>query len=251
MSEVEEEVTPESLAVNFAAAKAVLDEDGHVDASRGVHAATGGGQAAAKLASRGSDAKKGREHYADPSCHSIVLLSADSAFSSAPIAEEEAVNIAGKYSWSPHIIAGCVAIQRSLYLRGGGPDVHSAGLSVMKDAVDGVLPVAFDPPPMPEVKQPLSTPQQIKVLPVVARGLALAKQETADAGEVREWLVEFYTEHGPDKVANVDTFMSRNVGTEAQLVGKIMNKYKKEHGEEQGEQPQQKEAPPQPPAVVS
>jgi ribosome biogenesis GTPase A len=157
MEELSIEETPETLTGEFA--KSMLDEDQNVDGV-GVHSATGGGQAAAKLASRGSDNRHGDGQYADDSCRSIMLLSENNVFSggasspssSIAAATSASTSSSSKYPWSPHILAGCVAVQRSLYLRGGGPDVHSAGLSVMKDAVDGVLSVAFNPPPVPEKK---------------------------------------------------------------------------------------------------
>ena len=115
--------------------------------------ATGRGQAAAKLASRGADDRHGTGQYADESCNSIVILSKDSTFSastrekaSAAAPVSPAAPSTGQYAWSPHTIASCIAAQRSLCLRGGGADVHSAGLAVVKDAADGLLGLAFAPP---------------------------------------------------------------------------------------------------------
>jgi acyl-CoA synthetase (AMP-forming)/AMP-acid ligase II len=60
---------------------------------------------------------------------------------------------------------------------------------------------------------------------VVARGRALVEQAAADVDEVRQWLVDFYSKHAPEKVANVDAFLARNQGKETELVGKVLNKY--------------------------
>ena len=64
--------------------------------------------------------------------------------------QQQAEQVQTGHVWSPQLICEGIANQRSLVLaRSGLPDTHSAGLAVVKDAVDGVLRLSFDPPPLP------------------------------------------------------------------------------------------------------
>ena len=49
---------------------------------------------------------------------------------------------------SPLAMCAALAVKRGYTLRrGGAPDVHRAGLEVLRDCVDGALCLAFAPPP--------------------------------------------------------------------------------------------------------
>ena len=49
---------------------------------------------------------------------------------------------------SPLALCAALAVKRGYTLRrGGAPDVHRAGLEVLRDCVDGALCLAFAPPP--------------------------------------------------------------------------------------------------------
>ena len=48
--------------------------------------------------------------------------------------------------WSPYAIAGAFADKKGYTIEGGGPDLHRAGLEIIRDVVDGYVLLAFDPP---------------------------------------------------------------------------------------------------------
>ena len=49
--------------------------------------------------------------------------------------------------WTPGLLCEALAIKRGLLLaRTGAPDTHAAGLRIIRDVADGVLPLAFDVP---------------------------------------------------------------------------------------------------------
>jgi hypothetical protein len=49
--------------------------------------------------------------------------------------------------WSPLLVCAALALQRRwMMAKTGAPDVHRAGLAVVKDVADGVIPVYFWPP---------------------------------------------------------------------------------------------------------
>ena len=50
------------------------------------------------------------------------------------------------YPWSGWNIAQCHAIKRGYRSKGGREDSYRAGLEILKDALDGVIVLAFDPP---------------------------------------------------------------------------------------------------------
>eukprot|EP00937_MAST-01D_sp_MAST-1D-sp2_P007781 g7781.t1 len=57
--------------------------------------------------------------------------------------------------WSPRSICAALALQRGLLMaRTGLPDVHSAGLAILRDCQDGLLPFALVPPPLPNAPTP-------------------------------------------------------------------------------------------------
>ena len=52
------------------------------------------------------------------------------------------------YPWSPYTICAALAHQRGMLMaRTGLPDVHSAGLAILRDCADGVLSFYLCPPP--------------------------------------------------------------------------------------------------------
>ncbi|GBG29529.1 Guanine nucleotide-binding protein-like 1 [Hondaea fermentalgiana] len=48
--------------------------------------------------------------------------------------------------WSPYAILGSFADKNGYTIDGGGPDFHRAGLEILRDTVDGLVLLAFDPP---------------------------------------------------------------------------------------------------------
>eukprot|EP00936_MAST-01D_sp_MAST-1D-sp1_P001032 g1032.t1 len=56
-----------------------------------------------------------------------------------------------EYDWSPLSLCSALAEQRGLLMsRTGLPDVHSAGIAILHDCQDGLLPFALVPPPQPQ-----------------------------------------------------------------------------------------------------
>jgi len=55
---------------------------------------------------------------------------------------------ADEYSeeWSPYALCGAFADKRGYTVEGGGPDLHRAGLEIIRDCVDGFVLLAFLPP---------------------------------------------------------------------------------------------------------
>jgi len=55
--------------------------------------------------------------------------------------------------WTPQLIVEAYAERKGYFTgRGGAPDVHRGGLEIVRDAVDGALLLAFDPPPVDAAK---------------------------------------------------------------------------------------------------
>jgi len=53
--------------------------------------------------------------------------------------------------WSPYLICEALALRRGYFnSRSGRPDVHRAGLEILKDCVDGNLVLSWPPPPLPD-----------------------------------------------------------------------------------------------------
>lgn len=50
------------------------------------------------------------------------------------------------YPWSGWNIAQCLAIKKGYRSKGGRENAYRAGLEILKDALDGVIVLAFDPP---------------------------------------------------------------------------------------------------------
>lgn len=48
--------------------------------------------------------------------------------------------------WSPYAILGSFADKNGYSADGGGPDFHRAGLEILRDVVDGLILVSFEPP---------------------------------------------------------------------------------------------------------
>jgi ribosome biogenesis GTPase A len=48
--------------------------------------------------------------------------------------------------WTPYYICEAYANKRGYYLKKGRPDVHRAGLEILKDCVDGVISISWPPP---------------------------------------------------------------------------------------------------------
>ena len=48
--------------------------------------------------------------------------------------------------WTPYSICEAYAIKRGYYVKRGRPDVHRAGLEILRDCVDGVISISWPPP---------------------------------------------------------------------------------------------------------
>jgi ribosome biogenesis GTPase A len=48
--------------------------------------------------------------------------------------------------WTPYSICEAYAIKRGYYVKRGRPDVHRAGLELLRDCVDGVISISWPPP---------------------------------------------------------------------------------------------------------
>lgn len=53
------------------------------------------------------------------------------------------------YPWSGWNICLAYAIKRSYYSKGGREDTYRAGLEILRDTLDGIVLLAFDPPSQP------------------------------------------------------------------------------------------------------
>ena len=58
-------------------------------------------------------------------------------------------------TWSPEMLCEALAEKKGYMLsRGGAPDIQRAGLEIMKDIVDGVVCMRFDPPQLLTIGDP-------------------------------------------------------------------------------------------------
>ena len=53
--------------------------------------------------------------------------------------------------WTPFYLCEAFALKRGYFVRKGRPDVHRAGLEILRDCVDGVIPISWPPPSIPSI----------------------------------------------------------------------------------------------------
>ena len=56
------------------------------------------------------------------------------------------LNAMGDTEWSPYLICEKYAIKRGYYGQKGRPDAHRAGREILRDTLDGKIPLRFLPP---------------------------------------------------------------------------------------------------------